>query len=186
MAVMLYSSSFLSSFFSFIRFLQVSQGRKTKIQNKQEHTGVKDNESSGKHPVCRGFFYRIPRPDNYREMTIAVIKSRIRKSIKRFDVNMTFIISPVVSHTLLPCLFQLVSNLLFHFLRQNATVRDFLVIHQVFVEVSEIQSVELNFLQLINRNPRQSGLLALPNPIRNCPLRPCCWTICASFESNWQ
>ncbi|HFK3468215.1 TPA: hypothetical protein ACG1K8_005143, partial [Escherichia coli] len=27
-------------------------------------------------------------------MTIAVIKSRIRKSIKRFDVNMTFIISP--------------------------------------------------------------------------------------------
>lgn len=66
---------------------------------------------------------------------------------------MTFIISPVISHTLLSCLFQLVSNLLFHFLRQNATVRDFLVIHQVFVEVSEIQSVELNFLQLINRNP---------------------------------
>ncbi len=63
---MLYSSSFLSSFFSFISFLQASQGRKTKIQNKQEHTGVKDNESSGKHPVCRGFFYRIPRPDNYR------------------------------------------------------------------------------------------------------------------------
>ncbi|HFO9943164.1 TPA: hypothetical protein ACHLGH_005007, partial [Escherichia coli] len=28
------------------------------------------------------------------EMTIAVIKSRIRKSIKRFDVNMTFIIFP--------------------------------------------------------------------------------------------
>ncbi|WP_438391604.1 hypothetical protein, partial [Escherichia coli] len=27
-------------------------------------------------------------------MTIAVIKSRIRKSIKRFDVNMTFIIFP--------------------------------------------------------------------------------------------
>ena len=69
---------------------------------------------------------------------------------------MTFIISPVISHTLLSCLFQLVSNLLFHFLRQNATVRDFLVIHQVFVEVSEIQSVELNFLQLINRNPPDS------------------------------
>lgn len=100
-------------------------------------------------------------------MTIAVIKSRIRKSIKRFDVNMTFIISPVISHTLLSCLFQLVSNLLFHFLRQNATVRDFLVIHQVFVEVSEIQSVELNFLQLINRNPRQSGCFALPKLIRN-------------------
>lgn len=66
---------------------------------------------------------------------------------------MTFIISPVIFPTLLSCLFQLVSNLLFHFLRQNATVRDFLVIHQVFVEVSEIQSVELNFLQLINRNP---------------------------------
>lgn len=66
---------------------------------------------------------------------------------------MTFIISPVIFPTLLSCLFQLVSNLLFHFLRQHATVRDFLVIHQVFVEVSEIQSVELNFLQLINRNP---------------------------------
>ena len=86
-------------------------------------------------------------------MTIAVIESRIRKSTRRLEVNITFIISPVIFHTLLSCLLQLVSNLLFHFLRQNATVRDFLVIHQVFVEVSEIQSVELNFLQLINRNP---------------------------------
>ncbi len=76
------------------------------------------------------------------EMTIAVITSRIRKSIKRFDVNITFIIFP----TLLPHLFQLTGNLLFHFLCQNATVRDFLVIHQVFEEVSEVQLVELNTL----------------------------------------
>src|SRR5699024_43274 len=52
--------------FSFIRFLQVSQGRKTKIQNKQEHTGVKNNKTGSKHLTCSGFFYRIPRPDNYR------------------------------------------------------------------------------------------------------------------------
>ncbi len=107
-------------------------------------------------------------------MTIAVIKSRIRKINKTVRREYDLHHFPrVVSHTLLPCLFQLVSNLLFHFLRQNATVRDFLVIHQVFVEVSEIQSVELNFLQLINRNPPDSqDFLALPNPIRNCPLRP--------------
>ncbi|CZQ35161.1 Uncharacterised protein [Salmonella enterica subsp. enterica serovar Pullorum] len=43
-------------------------------------------------------------------------------------------------------LFQLVSNLLFYLFRQRATVRDFLVIHQVFVEVREVQLVEFNLL----------------------------------------
>ncbi|MFP1526979.1 hypothetical protein ACLB1R_00505 [Escherichia coli] len=55
------------------------------------------------------------------EMTIAVITSRIRKSTRRFDVNMTFIIFP----TLLPHLFQLTGNLLFHFFGQRTIIRDF-------------------------------------------------------------
>ncbi len=182
---MLYSSSFLSSFFSFISFLQASQGRKTKIQNKQEHTGVKDNESSCKHPVCRGFFYRIPRPDNYRENDNRCNQKpdkKINKTVRReYDFHH---FPGYFSIPYCPACFSWSAICSFHFLRQNTTVRDFLVIHQVFVEVSEIQSVELNFLQLINRNPRQSGCFALPKLIRSCPLRPCCWTICASFESN--
>lgn len=52
--------------------------------------------------------------------------------------------------SLFPDLFQLVSDLFFHLLRQRATVRDFLVIHQVFVEVREVQLVEFNLLQFVH------------------------------------
>ncbi len=120
-------------------------------------------------------------------MTIAVIESRIRKSTRRLEVNITFIISRYFPY-LLSCLFQLVSNLLFHFLRQNATVRDFLVIHQVFVEVDSGNPVcQLNFLQLINRNPlRQSGCFALPNPGYATARYAPAVELSAPAESNWQ
>lgn len=55
-------------------------------------------------------------------------------------VNMTFIISGYFPLTVLPV--SAGQQSVFHFLRQNATVR---FVHQVFVEVSEIQPVEPNF-----------------------------------------